>query len=101
MAYSNPDDIAAPTSPKHKNSAAPNPPPPEPIGYNHRMSITEIKTIVSQLPPPELADFAQWFEDFQEDAWDRQIARDVQAGRFDPILQRVDEQAESGQCRPL
>lgn len=65
------------------------------------MSMTEIKTIISQLPPPDLADFAAWFEKFQEDAWDRQIARDVQAGRFEAILRRVDEQAESGQCKPL
>jgi len=65
------------------------------------MSITEIKTEVSQLPPTELADFAQWFEEFQEEAWDRQIAWDVKAGRFDTILRRVEEQAESGQCRPL
>jgi hypothetical protein len=65
------------------------------------MSITEIKTIISQLPPPELAEFSQWFEEMQADAWDRQIERDALAGRFDAIFQRVDEQAESGQCRPL
>lgn len=65
------------------------------------MSITEIKTFISQLPSPELADFAEWFEEFQGDAWDRQIARDVQAGRFEAVLRRVDEQAASGQCRPL
>ncbi len=65
------------------------------------MSITEIKSEISQLPPQELADLAQWFEELQADAWDRQIAHDVQTGRFDAILQRVDEQAEAGQCRPL
>ena len=65
------------------------------------MSIKEIKTIIAQLPPPELADLTEWFEEFQADAWDRQIANDVKAGRFEAILQRVDEQAESGQCRPL
>ncbi len=57
------------------------------------MSIAEVKTIISQLPPPDLADFAAWFEEFQEDAWDRQIAEDVKAGRFKAILQRVEEQA--------
>ena len=41
------------------------------VGYNQFMSITEVKTIISQLPPPDLADFAAWFEEFQEDAWDR------------------------------
>ena len=65
------------------------------------MSITEINTIISQLPPPELAEFSQWFEELQADAWDRQIERDALSGRFDAIFQRVDEQAASGQCRPL
>ena len=71
------------------------------MGYNWRMSIAEIKTIIAGLPPPELADLTQWFHEFEADAWDRQIARDVQAGRFDALLRRVDEQAEAGQCRPL
>jgi len=64
------------------------------------MSIT-IKTKISQLPPTELADFAQWFEEFQKEAWDRQIARDVEAGRFDALRQRVREQSEAGLCWPL
>ena len=67
------------------------------VGYNRIMSITEIKTIISQLPPTDLADLTEWFEEFQEDAWDRQIANDVKAGRFEAIFQRVDEQVESGQ----
>ena len=71
------------------------------VGYNGLMSITEIKTIIAQLPPPDLADLTEWFEEFQADQWDRQIANDVKAGRFDAILRRVDEQVESGQCRPL
>ena len=65
------------------------------------MSITEIKTIVSQLPPPELAELSQWIDELQADTWDRQIERYALSGRFNAIFQRVDEQAESGQCRPL
>lgn len=65
------------------------------------MSITEVKTIVSQLPPADLAEFAEWFEELQADAWDRQIEADVKAGRFEAIFQKVDAQAEAGECRPL
>jgi len=65
------------------------------------MSVKEIEKAIAELPPPELADLAKWFEEFQEDAWDHQIAQDVKAGRFEAILQRVEEQAASGQCRPL
>ena len=61
------------------------------------MSLSQVKEIISQLPPSELADLADWLEVFQEDAWDRQIARDVKAGRFEAILQCVDAQAEASQ----
>jgi len=65
------------------------------------VSVQEIEAAIERLSPPELADLARWVEEFQADAWDRQIARDVEAGRFDAILRRMDEQAEAGQCRPL
>ena len=65
------------------------------------MSVQEIETVIAELPPADLAELAEWFSEYQADAWDRQIARDVQAGRFDAILRRVNEQAEAGHCRPL
>lgn len=65
------------------------------------MTLNQVKAAIAQLPPPELADLADWLEEFQADAWDRQIARDVKAGKSEAIFQRVDEQAEAGQCRAL
>ncbi len=65
------------------------------------MSITEIKTEIAQLPEPDLAELAQWLEELQADAWDRQIERDVKAGRFEAIFKRVDEQAEAGVIRTM
>jgi hypothetical protein len=65
------------------------------------MSVTEIKTEISQLPSADLADLAQWFEEFQADAWDRQIAEDVKAGRLDALVARAKEQVKAGQCWPL
>ena len=65
------------------------------------MSITEIKTIISQIPPPELAEFSQWFEELQADAWDRQIERDALAGRFDALAEQANQEFEAGRCRSL
>jgi hypothetical protein len=75
------------------------------------MSVQEIETAVSALPPSDLAQFMQWFEQFQareqerqaeEDRqWDEQIAGDVRSGRLDALIARAKEQAESGQCWPL
>ena len=51
------------------------------------MSFSQVKEIISQLPTPELADLADWLDTIPRDAWDRQIAQDVMAGRFEAILQ--------------
>ena len=58
-----------------------------------------MKVEIARLPPAELTELAQWIDGMQADAWDRQIARDVKAGRFDVILQRVNEQAEAREAR--
>lgn len=69
--------------------------------YNTAMSVREIEAAVTQLTPGDLAEFAAWFEEYRAQAWDEQIARDVRAGRFEPVLQRAREQVKSGQCSSL
>jgi hypothetical protein len=65
------------------------------------MSVQEIKTAITQLAPEDLAELAAWLEEYQAQTWDEQIARDVRAGRFEPLIQRAREQFKAGQCRPL
>lgn len=65
------------------------------------MSVQEIQTAIVELPPGEREDLWEWIEEYRSDAWDRQIARDVEAGRFDALRQRVREQRQAGQCRPF
>ena len=65
------------------------------------MSIQEIERAVTQLPPDDLAEFTTWFEEFQAQAWDEQIARDSQTGRFDAIIQRAKEQVKAGKSHRL
>ena len=65
------------------------------------MSVNEIQTAIVELPKDELANLRDWIEEYRSDAWDRQIAQDVEAGRFDALRQRVSEQRQAGLCRPL
>jgi hypothetical protein len=65
------------------------------------MSVQEIKAAITQLAPEDVVELAAWLEEYQAQAWDEQIARDVQAGRFEPLIQRAREQFEAGQCRTL
>lgn len=65
------------------------------------MSLQDIETAVSQLPPAELAKFSEWFEEFQADAWDRQIEKDIAAGKLDKLAAEADAAFEAGRCKPL
>ena len=45
------------------------------------MSVIEIETAISQLPPAELTELLEWIKEYRSDAWDREIAQDAkQAG---------------------
>ncbi len=65
------------------------------------MNITELKTAVKQLPHNELAEFVEWFEDFQESLWDRQIEEDLKAGKFDPLIRQAEQAFSDGKCREI
>jgi hypothetical protein len=65
------------------------------------MNITELKTAVKQLPQNELAEFVEWFEEFQESLWDRQIEEDLKAGKFDPLIRQAEQAFSEGKCREI
>ena len=65
------------------------------------MSITEIESAISKLPPSEIAKLAEWFYEFQAQVWDKQIEQDVQSGRLDSLIEQAEREFESGQCKPL
>ncbi len=60
------------------------------------MGVEEIKTAITQLSPDELTELATWFEEFQSEAWDRQIEADVEAGRLDKLIKQAEEEYEAG-----
>ncbi len=65
------------------------------------MDIKEIESAVSQLAPSQLAEFAEWFEEFRAQAWDSQIEQDVRAGHLDSLLREAEQDFEQGRCEPL
>ena len=65
------------------------------------MSVLELEQAIAQLPPEELSRFAEWFEEFMADEWDKQIERDVAAGKFDRIIAKVDADIDAGRSTPL
>ena len=47
--------------------------------------LAALEKSVSALLPKELAEFRQWFAEFDAAAWDRQIERDVKAEKLDVL----------------
>ena len=47
--------------------------------------VEKLENEVQQLNPDELAAFRDWFRRYDSDEWDKEIERDVSAGRLDQL----------------
>jgi len=65
------------------------------------MSVPELEEAIAKLPTEELSRFAAWFEEFMAGEWDRQIERDVAAGKLDHLMRKADEDIDAGRCTLL
>jgi len=65
------------------------------------MTIKEIEKAVIGLPPGELAEFAEWFEEFRAEAWDKQIEKDLKQGRLEHLISEAEADFEAGRCESL
>lgn len=68
------------------------------------MLATKIKLIerqVKNLDRDGLAAFRDWFRKFDSDAWDRQIARDVRAGKLEKLAKQALTAAKAGKIQEL
>jgi hypothetical protein len=63
--------------------------------------IENIEQQVQTLSPEELAQFRAWFLEYDWAAWDRQIERDVRAGRLDDLAEKALRDHAAGKTTPL
>ena len=66
--------------------------------------MTKVQTIekeVRSLNQKELAEFRDWFQEFDSDAWDVQIEKDVHSGMLDQITQEALEEHKRGESNAL
>lgn len=56
---------------------------------------------VKQLTQEELAQFRDWFLEYEWEAWDRQIERDSQSGKLDQLARKALDDHASGRTTPL
>jgi hypothetical protein len=65
------------------------------------MSVEELEKAVAKLPSQELARFRAWFEEFAANEWDKQIERDILAGKFDKLAEEALADHAAGLTRKL
>lgn len=64
-------------------------------------TIQEIEEAVRRLSPLDLERFRHWFSEFDAEAWDRQLERDVAAGRLDGLADEALSDRREGRCTDL
>jgi hypothetical protein len=64
-------------------------------------TLQDIQTAVSQLSVKQLAAFRAWFAEFDAEIWDRELERDVAAGRLDALAEEALQALREGQCTDL
>jgi hypothetical protein len=65
------------------------------------MSVAEIEYAIAQLPPRDFAELIAWLQEYREQAWDKQIENDLNAGRLDKLIAEAEEEYKQGLARPL
>ncbi len=56
---------------------------------------------VTQLSPAELAEFRQWFAEFDGEIWDHQIESDAAAGKLDALAAEALEEYYAGKATEI
>jgi hypothetical protein len=61
-------------------------------------NIEAIEQQISRLSPEELAQFREWYVDFDALVWDREIEADAGAGKLDALGDKAIRALASGRC---
>ncbi|MFH1435680.1 MAG: hypothetical protein ABIJ56_08195 [Pseudomonadota bacterium] len=64
-------------------------------------TVKSIKKAVSELTEEELAEFREWFEQYDAAAWDRKLEEDVKAGKLDRIAEKALSDHKAGKSKEL
>ncbi len=64
-------------------------------------TVQEIREAVTKLSRDQLAEFREWFDEFDAEAWDCQLEQDVTAGRLDALAEEALRDLREGRCTDL
>ena len=65
------------------------------------MGIVDIENAIKELPPEKVNELMDWLVNYHAQIWDKQIAKDLDDGRFDAVLDDIDKEIDSGIAKPM
>lgn len=63
--------------------------------------VPEIEAAVRNLSQSDLSNFRKWFQEFDAEAWDRQLEQDIRAGKLDALAEEALKDLREGRCKDL
>lgn len=63
--------------------------------------VEQLEARIRSLPKEELARLRDWFYEYENEQWDRQIAADCKAGKFAKLIDEARKEFARGEAREL
>jgi hypothetical protein len=63
--------------------------------------VEKVEEAVQELSPAELAEFRDWFAEYDWVVWDQQLERGIGAGKLDSLVEEALREDNSGKTEPL
>lgn len=64
-------------------------------------AVEKLELLIKSLSPEELAQFREWFAEFDAQIWDRQIEADSAAGKLDRLIEESMADHRANKSRSL
>lgn len=64
-------------------------------------TVIEITNAIENLQPNELSELSEWFEKFEEEIWDKKIAKDLENGKLQKFIDEAEKDFEDRKCQPI
>ena len=64
-------------------------------------TVAEIQNAVLALPEKEFEAVSSWFDEYEDEHWDRQIENDQESGPLRDLMEKARADFEAGKCTRL
>jgi hypothetical protein len=61
----------------------------------------EVEASIKQMPTEEIRDLAKWLQEYLDDMWDQQLTSDLETGKLDRLIAKVESDIAANRVRDL